>query len=213
MRVQINPRHPEPRKIAQAVDALRKGQVIAYPTDTVYGLGCDITQKKAVEHIYRLKGMKKDQPLAFVCPDLSDIARWARVDDRAYRIMRSLTPGPYCFILPSTREVPKLLMMKRKQVGIRVPDHPVALELVRELGHPIVSTSATSNGEQLYDPDEIDARFSTLGLVLDADWVSGQPSTVLDLTGPEPVVVREGAGPIDGFHAEVRESPVFAAAR
>jgi tRNA threonylcarbamoyl adenosine modification protein (Sua5/YciO/YrdC/YwlC family) len=197
MRLQINENHPEPRKIAQAVKAMRQGGVVAYPTDTVYGLGCDIMQKKAIDEVYRMKRMAKDQPLAFVCRDLSNIAQWAQVDDRAYRIMKRLTPGPYCFILPASREVPKVLMMKRKQVGIRVPDHPVPQALIAELGNPIVSTSASWEGETLWDPAEIDARFKGLAMVLEVDQTGDQPSTVIDLTGDEPTLIREGAGPAD----------------
>ena len=143
MRLEIHPTHPQGRKVAKTVETLRRGGVIVYPTDTCYALGCDIFQKKAIDRIYRIKQMKKDQPLAFVCPDLGDIARYAVVDNRNYRLMRRLLPGPYTFILPATREVPRILMMKRKTVGIRVPHHEVALEIVRELGNPIVSTSAT----------------------------------------------------------------------
>jgi tRNA threonylcarbamoyl adenosine modification protein (Sua5/YciO/YrdC/YwlC family) len=194
MRIQINATHPEPRKVSQAVDALRRGQVIAYPTDTVYGLGCDIMQKKAVDSVYQMKRMPKEQPLAFMCADLRDIARWAQVDDPNYRIMRRLTPGPFCFILPASREVPKVLMMKRKQVGIRVPDHPVPQALIRELGNPIVSTSASWEGESLWDPADIADRFRDLALVLDTDGASGEPSTILDLTGSEPEILRAGAG-------------------
>ena len=197
MRIEINPEHPEPRKIARAVEVLRKGGVIAYPTDTVYGLGCDIFQKKAVEQIYLMKQMREDQPLAFVCADLSDISKYAQVDDRAYRVMRRLLPGPYCFILESTREVPKILMMKRKTVGIRVPDHPVAQALIKELGNPIVSTSATSRGETLNDPADIDLAFPQLDLILDAGYGLLEPSTVVDMTGGEPVIVREGTGPAE----------------
>lgn len=171
--------------------------MVLYPTDTVYGLGCDIFQKKAIDRIYRMKQMKKDHPVAFVCPDLGDIARYAIVDDRNYRIMRRLLPGPYTFILPASREVPRILMMKRKTVGIRVPHHEVALALVRELGNPIVSTSATWQGEQLNDPDELIKHFKQADIVLDAGMCGNDPSTVLDLTGDEIVIVREGAGPID----------------
>jgi tRNA threonylcarbamoyl adenosine modification protein (Sua5/YciO/YrdC/YwlC family) len=139
-RIQIDPDHPDPRLIRKAVEVLRGGGVIAYPTDTVYGIGCDITQKKAVDRVYQLKRMKPDQPLAFLCPDLGDLSKWAIVDDRTYRLMRRLTPGPYCFILQATREAPRILHLskKRKQVGIRVPHHEVALALVRELGNPVV---------------------------------------------------------------------------
>jgi tRNA threonylcarbamoyl adenosine modification protein (Sua5/YciO/YrdC/YwlC family) len=196
----INAHHPEPRKVARAVQVLRQGGVIAYPTDTVYGLGCDITNKHAVERIYRMKRMSDAQLLSFVCPDLSNIARYGVVQDFAYRIMRRLVPGPYTFILQATREVPKVLRMKRKTVGIRVPDHPVALALAHELGSPVASTSASLDGEILIDPREIEERFPDLDLVLDAEGVGLTPSTVLDLSGDAVVVVREGAGPLDVLH-------------
>ncbi len=198
MRIPIHAEHPEPRKIRHAVEALRRGGVVAYPTDTVYALGCDIFQKKALDRIYLMKQMKKDHPVAFVCADLSDIARYAVVEDPAYRMMRRLTPGPYTFILRASRDVPRVLRMKRTQVGIRVPDHPVPQALVRELGNPVVSTSASWQGEQLADPDEIDARFGGLDRVLDAGYGGLVPSTVIDLTGPQPLVLREGAGPVEG---------------
>ena len=197
MLLPINARNPEPRKIARVVEALKRGGVVAYPTDTVYGLGCDITNKHAVEQIYRMKRMAEAQLLSFVCPDLSDIAHYGVVQDFAYRIMRRLVPGPYTFILQATREVPKVLRMKRKTVGIRVPDHPVALALARELGSPVASTSASLEGEILIDPREIEERFPALDIVLDAEGVGLTPSTVLDLSGDQPVVVREGAGPVD----------------
>jgi tRNA threonylcarbamoyl adenosine modification protein (Sua5/YciO/YrdC/YwlC family) len=197
MKISVRVSSPEPRKIRRAVEVLESGGVIAYPTDTVYGLGCDILQKKAVDALYRIKGMKPDHPVAFVCPDLSDIARYAMVHNTSYRIMRHLLPGPYCFILPATREVPRVLMMKRRTVGIRVPKHDVVQALVRELGRPIVSSSATWDDQVLNEPDDIEARFRALDLVLDAGPGGLEPSTVVDLTGPEPVVVREGAGPID----------------
>lgn len=198
-RIQIDPDHPDPRLIRKAVEVLRAGGVIAYPTDTVYGIGCDFTQKKAVDRVYQLKRMKSDQPLAFLCPDLGDLAKWALVDDRTYRLMRRLTPGPYCFILQATREAPRTLHMskKRKQVGIRVPHHEVALGLVRELGNPIVSTSASWEGEPLNDPADIAAHYSQVDMFLDAGWGGLETSTVLDLTEGDVQVVREGAGPVD----------------
>lgn len=197
MRLEINPEHPEPRKIARAVEALRAGEVIAYPTDTVYGIGCDITQKRAVDRVYAIKRMKPDQPLAFICEGLSDLAKYAVVDDRTYRLMRRLTPGPYCFILEASREVPRILQMKRKTVGIRVPNNPVALALVRALGNPIVSSTASLDGETFNDPADIDEAFPHLDLILDAGYGGLVPSTILDVTGAEVQVVREGAGPID----------------
>lgn len=197
MRLGIHREHPEPRKVQRAVEVLRRGGVIAYPTDTVYGLGCDIMSKKAIDNVYRIKRMKEDQPLAFICPDLGQLAKYAIVDDKTYRLMRRLTPGPYCFILEASRDVPKILRQNRKTVGIRVPHDEVALALVRELGNPIVSTTASLDGEALADPADIDSQMKGIDLVLDGGVGGLVPSTVLDLTGPEIVVVREGAGPLD----------------
>lgn len=199
MRLAIHMPHPEPRKIEKAAEAMRQGAVIAYPTDTVYGLGVDPFQKKAIEALYRMKGMDSEHPIALVCPDLSGIAQYAMVDDAAYRVMRRLLPGPYCFILPATKETPKLLMTKRKTVGIRVPNHPVSLALTKAVGHPIVSSSATWKGEQLNDPDEIDEHFRGIDIVLDAGYGGLIPSTVVDLSGPVHKVIRRGAGPTEGF--------------
>ncbi len=200
MIVEIDPYHPEPRKVARAVAALEAGEVIGYPTDTTYALGCDLLNKKAVERIYQVKRMKQDQPLAFVCHDLADIAKYAIVDNQIYRLLRRLLPGPYTFILESTREVPKMLLMKRKQVGIRVPDHPVALALTGTFGRPIISTTAGPHGgEPFVDPNEIDDAFHGLGLVLDGGAGGTVPTTVVDLTDGTARVVREGAGDPDLF--------------
>ena len=197
MRIEIHPTHPQPRRVHQAVEVLQRGGVIVYPTGTVYGLGCDIHQKKAVERIYQIRQLKKDHPLSFMCPDLSKIARYAHVDDFAYRIMKRLVPGPYTFVLKATRDVPKLLVRKQKTVGIRVPDDTVARALLSELGSPIVSTSATIDGEVLNDPDELHARFPHVDAFVDGGWGGIEPSTIIDLTGDEAVVLRHGAGPID----------------
>jgi tRNA threonylcarbamoyl adenosine modification protein (Sua5/YciO/YrdC/YwlC family) len=197
MRIEINPEHPEPRKIARAVHALRSGECIAYPTDTVYGLGCSIDDKHAIESLYLMKQMPRTQPLALVVPDLSGISRFAVVQDFHYRFIKRLVPGPYTFILEATREVPKLLMMKRKTIGIRVPAHPIPVALAKELGAAIVSTTAShpADGEEaLQDPDVIDDRFPTLTMVLDGGWGAVDPSTVIDLTTQEPRLVRAGAG-------------------
>jgi tRNA threonylcarbamoyl adenosine modification protein (Sua5/YciO/YrdC/YwlC family) len=194
----INPEHPEPRKIERAVDALRKGRVIGYPTDTVYGLGCDLMNKGAIERLYQIKGMQRDKSLAFICPDLSDIARYAVVDNTAYRILRRALPGPYCFILPATREVPKIVQLKQKTVGIRVPNHPVTIALVRALGQPLISTTAAKPGEDpMVDPWEISEAFSGLELVLDAGAGGSVPTTIIDLSEGAPKLIRQGAGPID----------------
>lgn len=200
MLLAINPEHPEPRKIRRAVEVLAGGGVIAYPTDTVYGLGCDLTNKHAVERLYAIKGMDRSHPLAFVCPDLSDIARYAIVDNQVYRVLRRFLPGPYTFILEATREVPKLVQMRRKTVGIRVPASETARALARELGRPIISTTAARTGEEPHvDPREIDAAFRGLALVLDGGAGGLVPTTVIDLTCSPPEVVREGAGPVDEF--------------
>ena len=197
MRIEIHPTHPQPRRVHQAVEVLRRGGVIVYPTGTVYGLGCDIHQKKAVERIYQIRRLKKDHPLSFMCPDLSKIAGYAHVDDFAYRIMKRLVPGPYTFVLRATRDVPKLLLRKQKTVGIRVPDDKVALALLNELGSPIVSTSAMIDGQVLNDPDELHARFRHVDAFVDAGWGGIEPSTIIDLSGDEAIVLRVGAGPVD----------------
>ncbi len=195
MLLEVNPRHPEPRKIQKAVDALERGGVIGYPTDTVYGLGCDLFQKKAIDSLYRIKGMKKDQKLAFICPNLSEVAKYAVVDDYAYRLLKKYLPGPYCFILDATREVPRVIQNKRKQVGVRIPDHPVTQALTQALGRPIISTTAVrQDADPDPDPRFVDTTFPGLELVLDAGACGLTPTTVVDLTGDEPVVLREGAG-------------------
>ena len=205
MLVEINAEHPEPRKIRRAVEALLAGEVIGYPTDTVYGLGCDISSKKAIDRLYQIKGMERSHPLAFICPDLSEIARYAIVDNQVYRVLRHFLPGPYCFILEATREVPRILQTKRKTIGIRVPKHEVTCAMVRELGRPIISTTAQRAGAEPHvDPAEIDEDFKGLGLVIDSGAGGLVPTTVVDLTVSPPVVIREGAGPVEEI---VEEAP------
>lgn len=197
MRIELDPRHPDPRKIARAVESLRAGECIAYPTDTVYGLGCAMTEKRAVDALYEMKRMRREQPLALVVPDLSGISRFAVMQDFHYRFIKHLVPGPYVFILEATREVPKLLMMKRKTIGVRVPHHAVPLALARELGEPIISTTASHPAEEddpIQDPDIIDERFPRLSMVLDTGLGDVHCSTVIDLTAREPKLVRAGAG-------------------
>jgi tRNA threonylcarbamoyl adenosine modification protein (Sua5/YciO/YrdC/YwlC family) len=199
--LEINPRHPEPRKIGQALAVLERGGLIAYPTDTVYGLGCDLMNKQAIERLYVVKSMQKNKSLAFICHDLSDIAKYAVVDNWAYRILKHHLPGPYTFILPATREVPKMVLSKQKTVGIRVPDHPVVTTLARELGRPIISSTAAPPGEDaMIDPSEIDDRFR-LDLVLDGGVCGITPTTIVDLSEGQVQIVREGAGPVDDLVA------------
>lgn len=199
MLLSVNPTHPEPRKIQRAAQILQGGGVIAYPTDTVYGLGCDIANKQAIDRIYQMKGLQKDHPLAFICPDLSDIARYAVVENAVYRVLKRFLPGPYCFVLLSTREVPKMLLNKQKTVGIRVPNHAIPIAIARELGRPLISTTACRPGQDpLVDPWEIEQEFSGLDMVIDGGDAGGSvPTTVVDLSQGEVRIVREGAGPID----------------
>lgn len=205
MLLEINTEHPEPRKVRRAVEALLAGEVIGYPTDTVYGLGCDISSKKAIDRLYQIKPMDRAHPLAFICPDLSEIARYAAVDNQIYRVLRRFLPGPYCFILEATKEVPRILQTKRKTIGIRVPNHAVITAVVRELGRPVISTTAQRPGNDPHvDAHEIDDDFKGLGLVIDSGAGGLVPTTVVDLTVSPPVIIREGAGPVDDF---VEEAP------
>jgi tRNA threonylcarbamoyl adenosine modification protein (Sua5/YciO/YrdC/YwlC family) len=200
MLLEIMPDTPEPRKVRQAVELLEAGEVIAYPTDTVYGLGCDIMNRKAIDRLYAIKGMERKHELAFICPDLADIAKYAVVEKQEYRVLRHYLPGPYCFILPATREVPKLLQSRRKTVGIRIPGHEVIRAIARELGRPIISTTAQRAGEEPHvDPSEIDDAFKGLGIVLDAGGGGIVPTTVIDLTKSPPEILRIGAGSIADF--------------
>ncbi|MBW2455713.1 MAG: threonylcarbamoyl-AMP synthase [Deltaproteobacteria bacterium] len=198
MLLPINQHHPEPRKIERAASIIEDGGVISYPTDTVYGLGCDLLNKHALERLYQIKGIPRKKSLAFICADLSNIARYAVVDNAQYRVLRHFLPGPYCFILKATHEVPKIVQHKQKTVGIRVPDHPVTQALVRELGRPIINTTACEPGEDaIADPWTIDATFPTLDLVLEADVCGLVPTTVVNLSNGAIEILREGAGPVD----------------
>jgi tRNA threonylcarbamoyl adenosine modification protein (Sua5/YciO/YrdC/YwlC family) len=195
-RVQIHPKNPQNRNLKSAADVLRDGGLLIYPTDSVYGLGCDLLNKNAVEKIYRIKGNDKRKMLSFICRDLTGIAEYAYVSNAAYKIMRHLLPGPYTFILNATKQVPKILLEKRKTVGIRVPDNIVCQALLSEFGRPIISTSAClSDQEFLSDPEEIASTFERLAdLFLDSGPGGLDPSTIIDFTQEEPVVVRQGKG-------------------
>lgn len=196
--LEINPHHPEPRKISRAVDILESGKLLAYPTDTVYGLGCDLLNKGALDRLYAAKNMPRTQSLALICVDLSDIARYVLLDNQAYRLLRRLLPGPYTFILPATREVPKTIAPKRTQVGIRIPAHPVPRAIAQALGRPLISTTAGPHGgEPLQFPQDIATSFREIDLILDGGPGGIEPTTVIDLTQNPPVIVRAGAGPID----------------
>jgi tRNA threonylcarbamoyl adenosine modification protein (Sua5/YciO/YrdC/YwlC family) len=195
----LNADHPQPRKIRKLVEELEDGGIIAYPTDTVYGFGCDLHNRKAIDRVYRLKKVDKKHLMSFVCPDLSVISRYAQVSDVAYRVLKRLLPGPYTVILRATSMVPRVLLQKRKTVGIRVPDSPIAHALVEELGHPILSSSVTdSEGNPMLDPAEIRDTFKdALAAVVDGGFLGTEPSTVISLVEDEIEVIREGKGSLD----------------
>jgi tRNA threonylcarbamoyl adenosine modification protein (Sua5/YciO/YrdC/YwlC family) len=194
--VQIDFEHPQPRTIRRAADALEDGELIAYPTDSCYALGCDARARRAVERLYALKGRDHRKPFALLVPDLSDVARYAIVSNFAYRVLRQHTPGPFTFVLPSTRLVPVLLLNRQKQVGIRVPAAPVATELSALLAAPLVTTTASGgDGEPLADPRDIKERYGhALALVLDAGLQAGHPSTVVSLLDDAVAILRQGGG-------------------
>ena len=200
MLLSVNPMYPEPRKIRRAVEALAAGGVIGYPTDTVYGIGCDLFSKKSIDRLYQIKQMDQTQKLALLCPDLGTIARYAIVENATFRVLRRYLPGPYTFILEATSEVPKMLQTKRRTIGVRMPDHPVIQALIQGLGKPMMSSTAAPHGHAPYiDPHEIDDRFPGLAMVLDAGVGGSVPTSVIDLTTEYPSIIREGAGPVDDF--------------
>jgi tRNA threonylcarbamoyl adenosine modification protein (Sua5/YciO/YrdC/YwlC family) len=203
MLLSIHPDNPQPRLVRQAVAAMRGGSVIAYPTDSSYALGCLIGDREAMEAIRRIREAGKTHNFTLVCKDLSEIARYARVDNSQYRTLKAFLPGPYTFILEATREVPKRLQNpKRKTIGIRVPDNAIARMLLAELGEPIMSSTLTLPGDEapLTDPEEIRERLAhEVDLVIDGGTGGFEPSSVIDLTGPLPLVVRHGRGDVSVF--------------
>lgn len=198
---ELHPENPQLRYINKAVEVLKMGGIIIYPTDTVYGIGCDIFNKSALDKVRTIKNDPDIKLLSFICPNLKNISKYAKVSDYAYRKMKYLLPGPYTFILPAAKQVPKKLWTKRNTVGIRIPDHNVALKIVEELGNPIVSTSVTDRkGNVLIDPIEIKSIFNNqVDLMLASGNLIGKPSTVIDLSDDEPEVIREGAGDVSLF--------------
>jgi len=198
MLLQLNPDNPQPRQINRIVDTLRQGGVIVYPTDTIYGLGCDIFNAKGIKRIYQVKQRDARKPFSFICSDISDVANYCQVSNFAYKILKRHLPGPYTFVLDATRQVPGLLTTKQKTVGIRIPDNPIALAIVRELGHPLVTTSANTSGDDpVNDPEEIAIRFGkAVDMVVDGGILMGDSSTVISLVDDNIEVLREGRGDI-----------------
>ena len=203
MIVKLYEENPNPRQVEQVVKVLRDGGVIIYPTDTVYGIGCDIFKPRAIERVARIKGIKPDKAnFAFICSDLSHLSDYARqVDNNTFRLMKAYLPGPYTFILNASSNVPKILKNNKKTVGIRIPENNIILEIVRQLGHPILTTSLKEDDEILEyptDPELIHEEYDSLvDLVIDGGYGGVKPSTVLDCTSDEVWMVREGLGPVD----------------
>jgi tRNA threonylcarbamoyl adenosine modification protein (Sua5/YciO/YrdC/YwlC family) len=201
MLIKINPHNPQQRLITKTVDVLKAGGIVVYPTDTHYGIGCDIMNKKAIERIYRLKQRDKNKPFSFICSGLKNISRYAKVSNYAYKTMRRLLPGPYTFILEGSKLVPKIMLTQRKTAGIRVPDNKICMALVEELGNPIISTSATMpDGSILNDASLIHDVFKNrIDIVIDGSIISGNASSVISLMNDEPVVLRKGIGDVSIF--------------
>lgn len=200
---EIHPKDPQPRLIRQAVAIIRDGGVVVYPTDSSYALGCHIGDKAAMERIARIRQTDKRHHFTLVCRDLSEIAKYARVNNQQYRTLKAFTPGPYTFLLEATRETPKRLQNpKRRTIGIRVPDHAVPRAILEELGEPIMSSTLILPGEELpmSDAREIQERlFHVVDAVIDGGNCGFEPTSVVDLTGPAPIVAREGKGDVSVF--------------
>lgn len=202
--IRIYEDNPNPREIKKVIDVLRSGGLIIYPTDTVYGLGCDITNIKALEKIARIKGVKLEKSnFSFICEDLSNLSDYVKqIDTATFKILKRALPGPYTFILPGSRSLPHPFK-KKKTVGIRIPDNNIALEIVNQLGNPIISTSIRDEDEIIEyttDPELILEKWDNLvDIVIDGGYGDNEPSTVIDLSQDEPLIVREGNGTIEIF--------------
>ncbi|MBI5370923.1 MAG: threonylcarbamoyl-AMP synthase [Sphingobacteriales bacterium] len=198
MLLHIHPKDPQPRLIRQVVESLQKGGIIIYPTDTVYGLGCDILQQKAVERICRIKKMEpRKARLSFVCSDLSHLSEYAKpLSNPVYRLLKEHLPGPYTFILPASKMVPKVLQSKKDTIGLRIPGNTIAQAIIRELGRPVLSASLPGDMVEDYtDPEMMYENFrNDVDFVVDGGIGGMIPSTIIDCTGPEPEVIRQGLG-------------------
>ncbi|MBU0731109.1 MAG: threonylcarbamoyl-AMP synthase [Proteobacteria bacterium] len=202
MILNINPDNPQPRLISQAVECLRRGGVICYPTDTVYGIGCDIFNQKAIKRIYQIKRRPKTKPFSFMCSSLKNVSDYCYISNSAYRIMKKNLPGAYTFILPAAKIVPKILTTKQKTVGIRVPDNNICRELIEALGNPILTTSAVTEDEDrpLSEAFEIEDKLGRqVDFVIDGGSLFPEPSSIISLVEDYPVVLRNGKGDIGPF--------------
>jgi tRNA threonylcarbamoyl adenosine modification protein (Sua5/YciO/YrdC/YwlC family) len=196
-----NPINPQRRHIQRVVEALTEGKLVSYPTDTTYGIGCDLLNKKAIERIYALKKRDRRKPVSILCSDLKDLSRYAVLSNSAYRILRRQLPGPYTFILPATPLVPKVMLTPQKMVGVRIPESEIVREMVEGLGRPVISTSATLvDGTILNDPEEIERRFRGMIDIVIAEQCPGEASSIIDLTGDEPIIIRRGRGDLSWLY-------------
>ncbi|MEN8231901.1 MAG: L-threonylcarbamoyladenylate synthase [Thermodesulfobacteriota bacterium] len=203
MLISINPDNPQPRHIKQIAEKLRSGAVICYPTDTVYGIGCDIFNQKAIKKIFQIKKRAKHKPFSFMCSSLKNVNDYGHVSNMAYRIMRKALPGPFTFVLSASKLVPKIMITKQKTVGIRVPDNNICLALIEELGNPILTTSAIldKEGDPLSEAYEFDELLGNMiDLVIDGGMVFPDPSTIVSFTGEEPEILRQGKGDVGQFY-------------
>lgn len=198
MLLSVNPHNPQTRNIARVTELLKRGGIIAYPTDTTYGIGCSIFNKKGIERIYQLKQREKKKPFSFICSDLSEVARYAKVSNYAFKVMKRLLPGPFTFVLDAGSVVPDLLITRQKTVGIRIPDNRICLTMVKELGHPIITTSANRSGEEpIGDPHAIELEMGKeLDLIVDGGFLPPDVSSVVSLIGDRPEVLRRGVGDV-----------------
>jgi tRNA threonylcarbamoyl adenosine modification protein (Sua5/YciO/YrdC/YwlC family) len=202
MLLEINPINPQLRLIEQVVKSFRNGAIVCYPTDTGYGIGCDLFNQKAIKQLVQLKKRPKDKPFSFMCSDLTDISQYAHVSNTAYRLLKKNLPGPYTFVLPGTKLVPKVMATKQKTVGIRVPSHPICKLLLETLGNPIVNTSVQLEDEEikLAEPYEIEEYLGKrIDLVVDGGPIYPDPSSVIDLTSDSPEILRVGKGDVNPF--------------
>ena len=202
MLLEINPINPQLRLIEQVVKSFRNGAIVCYPTDTGYGIGCDLFNQKAIKQLVQLKKRPKDKPFSFMCSDLTDISHYAHVSNTAYRLLKKNLPGPYTFVLPGTKLVPKIMATKQKTVGIRVPGHPISKLLIETLGNPIVNTSVQLEDEEtrLAEPFEIEQYLGKrIELIVDGGPIYPDPSSVIDLTSDAPEILRVGKGDVNPF--------------
>ena len=201
--IEVHSDNPQPRRVAEIVETIREGGLIAYPTDSSYAFGCHIGDKRAMDRIRRIRRTDKNHNFTLVCSDLSEISTYARVDNWAYRMLKSMTPGPYTFILPATREVPKRLQHpKRRTIGLRVPDHPLVRAVLQELGEPIMSSTLLLPGDDLplTDPHDIEERIGhEIDLIIDAGPTGIEPTSVIDLSEDRVEVLRIGRGDVSAL--------------